>query len=271
MVKNSVTSDPKTHDNVRKAVLKSENPLWDGTISDWIPNPDENIIFDNGILKLAIRIPVTERNAVFVKELRAMLNTALSEFEGIRDVQVTCESDITSSAKVLRGKNIEKVKNIIAVASNKGGVGKSTVTVNLAAALKHIGAQVAILDLDVYGPSLPVMFDLQPSVPESANRIVPIEKYGIQLMSMGMLIPDEQTPLVFRAPVADKIVTQFFENVLWREVDYLLVDLPPGTGDIQLSLAQQLPHARMIMVTVSTEASISDVQKGIRMFTQEGL
>lgn len=160
------------------------------------------------------------------------------------------------------------VKNIIAIASGKGGVGKSSVATNLAVGLRHSGSSVGLLDADIYGPSQPGMFGAgndRPKIIE--NRIKPLERYGISFISMGLL-PGSDGPVVWRAPLAIKIIHQFLGNVLWGELDYLLIDLPPGTGDIQLTLAQQASLTGAIIVTTPQEIALGVARKGLKMFEQ---
>ncbi len=160
------------------------------------------------------------------------------------------------------------VKNIIAIASGKGGVGKSSVAANLAVALRHSGSSVGLLDADIYGPSQPGMFGAgndRPGIIE--NRIKPLSRHGISFISMG-LFPGSDGPVVWRAPLAIKIIHQFLENVLWGELDYLLIDLPPGTGDVQLTLAQQASLTGAIIVTTPQEIALGVARKGLKMFEQ---
>ena len=161
---------------------------------------------------------------------------------------------------------LPNVKNIIAIASGKGGVGKSTVSVNLACALKHLGAKVGLLDCDIYGPSIPLMMGAQgkPNVNDS-EMLVPLLAHGVKLMSMGFLIEGDQ-PVIWRGPMIVKTIQQFMFVVDWGELDYLLVDLPPGTGDAQLTLCQTVPLDGGVIVTTPQEASLGVVRKGVNMF-----
>jgi len=158
------------------------------------------------------------------------------------------------------------IKRIIAVASGKGGVGKSTCSVNLACALSHLGARVGLLDCDIYGPSIPLMMGVneRPTISES-EKLVPPSNYGVKLMSMGFLLEDDQ-PVIWRGPMIQKTIQQFVMAVDWGELDFLLVDLPPGTGDAQLSLCQIVPLDGGVIVTTPQEASLGVVRKGIAMF-----
>lgn len=164
---------------------------------------------------------------------------------------------------------IAGVKNVILVGSGKGGVGKSTVAVNLALSLKAIGHQVGILDADIYGPSIPRMVGAlnQPPELDKSQKIYPISRYGIQLMSIGFLV-DESQPIVWRGPMLFKAMDQFLRDVLWKDLDYLIVDLPPGTGDVALTLAQKVPVQGAIVVTTPQNLSLVDAKKAIGMFQQ---
>ncbi len=158
---------------------------------------------------------------------------------------------------------------IVAIASGKGGVGKSTVAVNVACALVRAGASVGLLDADVYGPSVPIMLGLGDERPQVRpdRRIVPIEKFGLRAISMGMFV-GERTPVIWRGPMVTKLITEFFRNVEWGELDYLVLDLPPGTGDAQLTVAQQVPLAGGVIVTTPQDVALLDVKRGITMFQQ---
>jgi ATP-binding protein involved in chromosome partitioning len=160
------------------------------------------------------------------------------------------------------------VRRVIAVASGKGGVGKSTVAVNLALALKALGNRVGLLDADIYGPSIPLMMGTQ-ATPRAGQdkKIYPVEKYGISLISMGFFL-DDKSPVIWRGPIVMSIVRQFLRDVLWSELDYLVVDLPPGTGDAALTLAQEVPLTGGVIVSTPQDVALLDVQRGIAMFRQ---
>lgn len=186
------------------------------------------------------------------------------------EVSILMSSDVTSTrdnAPLLPG-----VKNIIAVASGKGGVGKSTVTANLAVALAQSGASVGIIDADIYGPSMPTMFNCeheQPGIRKEGdkNLIIPIEQYGVKLISIGFLTPAENA-VVWRGPMASSALKQFIGDTDWGELDYLLIDLPPGTSDIHLTMVQTVPVTGAVLVTTPQKVAIADAQKGLQMFTQ---
>jgi ATP-binding protein involved in chromosome partitioning len=163
---------------------------------------------------------------------------------------------------------IPGIRDVVAIASGKGGVGKSTVAVNVACALVALGHRVGLLDADVYGPSVPLMLglDAKPEV-RPDRRIVPVERFGLRAISMGMFV-GERTPVIWRGPMVSKLITEFFKNVEWGELDYLLLDLPPGTGDAQLTVAQQVPLAGGVIVTTPQDVALLDVKRGITMFQQ---
>ncbi len=194
--------------------------------------------------------------------------------EAIQKIYPEAQTNVHTIAR--DAKNIDdtralpQVRNIIAVASGKGDVGKSTVAVNIALGLQKLGARVAIVDADIYGPSIPTMLGLQgqrPLVQEvyGQNKIVPLEAYGMQVISIGNIIEPEQA-VILRGPRLASILKQFFNDVLWNETDYMVVDLPPGTGDVQLSLVQTVPITGVVMVTTPQEVAVIDAIKGMNMF-----
>jgi ATP-binding protein involved in chromosome partitioning len=203
--------------------------------------------------------------------LRRMVHDAVAAIPDAGRITVEITQKIVSHA-VQRGvKLIPTVKNIVAVASGKGGVGKSTTAVNLALALAAEGASVGILDADIYGPSQPMMLGLA-GRPESRDgkTLEPLEAYGVQAMSIGFLI-DVDTPMVWRGPMVTQALEQLLKDTNWRDVDYLIVDLPPGTGDIQLTLAQKVPVTGAIIVTTPQDIALIDARKGLKMFEKVGV
>ena len=179
----------------------------------------------------------------------------------------------TTTKRTDAGSILPKVKNIIAVVSGKGGVGKSTVAANLALALSQGGAKVGLMDADIYGPSVPIMFGLRGERPmmmdvgNDKGMIVPLERYGIKVMSIGFLV-DEKNAVVWRGPMASSAIRQFVTDVFWGELDYLVVDMPPGTGDIHLTLVQTVPVTGVVIVTTPQDVALADAKKGIAMFGQ---
>jgi len=181
----------------------------------------------------------------------------------------------TSSTRKEADVLLPKVKNIIAVVSGKGGVGKSTVAANFALALSQGGASVGLMDADIYGPSVPIMFGVRGERPKMIDVngkgvIVPLEKYGIKLMSIGLLV-DEKSAVVWRGPMASSAIKQFVSDVNWGDLDYLVIDMPPGTGDIHLTLMQTVPVTGVIVVTTPQDVALADAKKGIAMFGQAQL
>ena len=203
--------------------------------------------------------------------LRKLATDAIASLPGAGRVTVNITQKITAHA-VQRGvKLVPGVKNIVAVASGKGGVGKSTTAVNLALALAAEGAKVGILDADIYGPSQPTMLGIT-GRPESTDgkTIEPMEAYGIQAMSIGFLI-DVDTPMVWRGPMVTQALEQLLKDTRWRDLDYLVVDMPPGTGDIQLTLSQKVPVTGAVIVTTPQDIALIDARKGLKMFEKVGV
>ena len=203
--------------------------------------------------------------------LRDMLREAAMAVPGVVQASVTITSNIVAHA-VQRGVQLlPGVKNIVAVASGKGGVGKSTTAVNLALALASEGARVGLLDADIYGPSLPMMMGLS-GRPEShdGKTMEPMENYGIQVMSIGFLVAQDEA-MVWRGPMATQALEQLLRQTHWKDLDYLIVDLPPGTGDIQLTLSQRVPMTGAVIVTTPQDIALLDAKKGIKMFGKVGV
>src|SRR6266550_2267990 len=203
--------------------------------------------------------------------IRKLVQNAVAALAGAGRVTVTVGHKIVSHA-VQRGvKLVPGVKNIVAVASGKGGVGKSTTAVNLALALAAEGAQVGMLDADIYGPSQPMMLGIS-GRPESKDGkgLEPMEGHGIQAISIGFLI-DIDTPMVWRGPMVTQALEQLLKDTRWRDLDYLVVDLPPGTGDIQLTLAQKVPVTGVVIVTTPQDVALIDARKGLKMFEKVGI
>ena len=203
--------------------------------------------------------------------IQRQIETALRALPGVGSVKVSVSSKVVAHA-VQRGvKLIPNIKNIIAVASGKGGVGKSTTAVNLALALAAEGASVGMLDADIYGPSQPTMLGIQ-GRPESPDgkMLEPMEGHGLQAISIGFLI-DADTPMVWRGPMVTQALEQLLKDTHWRALDYLIIDLPPGTGDIQLTLAQKVPVTGAVIVSTPQDIALIDARKGFKMFEKVGI
>ena len=206
-----------------------------------------------------------------IPTLRKALIAAVRTLPNIANVSVNLATKVTPHA-VQRGVQLlPKVKNIVAVASGKGGVGKSTTAVNLALALAAEGAKVGILDADIYGPSQPMMMGIE-GRPESADgkTMEPMENYGVQVMSIGFLV-EQDNPMIWRGPMATQALEQLLRQTNWDDIDYLIVDMPPGTGDIQLTLSQRVPLTGAVIVTTPQDIALLDAKKGIKMFEKVGV
>jgi ATP-binding protein involved in chromosome partitioning len=206
-----------------------------------------------------------------IAELRKTLIAAAKTVAGVGNVSVNVTSNIVAHA-VQRGVQLlPGVKNVVAVASGKGGVGKSTTAVNLALALAAEGAKVGLLDADIYGPSLPMMMGIE-GRPESADgkTMEPLENYGVQVMSIGFLVAQDEA-MVWRGPMATQALEQLLRQTNWQDLDYLVVDMPPGTGDIQLTLSQRVPMTGAVIVTTPQDIALLDAKKGIKMFEKVGV
>ncbi len=242
------------------------------------PNTGKDLVSSRS----AKNIQINGANVIFDVELGY---PAKSQIDGIRKASIAAVRTIDGMGSVTanvfskivahsaqRGvKLLSNVKNIIAVASGKGGVGKSTTSVNLALALAAEGAQVGILDADIYGPSQPMMMGIS-GRPESADgkTMEPMENYGLQVSSIGFMIdPDE--PMVWRGPIVTQALTQLLEQTNWRDLDYLIVDMPPGTGDIQLTMSQKVPVTGAVIVTTPQDIALLDARKGLKMFEKVGI
>ena len=208
---------------------------------------------------ISLDIERTSPASMVSDQLRAEASAAVAELPGVEEVNV----QVSAAAQAAQASGIQ---SMIAVASGKGGVGKSTVAANLAVALQRAGATVGLCDADVYGPSQGTMFgvDERPEADEE-RRLIPIEAYGVKLMSMGLLT-NKETPVIWRGPMASKLIQQFMGGVAWGELDYLIIDLPPGTGDVQLTLTQSVPLTGAVIVTTPQDVARNIAEKGLRMF-----
>jgi ATP-binding protein involved in chromosome partitioning len=189
---------------------------------------------------------------------------AVMAVPGVKKVEIKMDSDVPNDGR-MRGLVNMPIRNAIAVGSGKGGVGKSTVAVNIAMALAQSGARVGLMDADIYGPNIPTMLGVEKLPPPNGPRLIPAIAYGIKMISMGLLVKPGQ-PLIWRGPMLNSAIRQFLSDVEWGELDYLIVDLPPGTGDASLSLAQALPLSGAVIVTLPQLVSLEDAGRGLNMF-----
>ncbi len=228
----------------------------------------KNIVINDGVV--AFTIELTTPACPIKEEFRRQADEAVSALPGVNEV------NITMTAKMTPGRSKEAitgVANIIAVASGKGGVGKSTTAVNLAVAMARTGARVGLLDADIYGPSVPRMMGLagyKPEIDYDKKTFYPLENYGVKTISIGYLVEENQA-MIWRGPMVSGALSQLLTDVLWGELDYLFVDMPPGTGDVQLTLTQKVPVTGAVMVTTPQDIALLDCRKGIEMFKKAGV
>jgi ATP-binding protein involved in chromosome partitioning len=256
-----------TEQQVQEALKQLVDP---NTRQDYLTSKSaKNIKIDGDNVSVDILLGYPAKSQI--EPIRSEVAAALKNLAGVGKVTVNVTMKIVSHA-VQRGvKLVPGIRNIIAVASGKGGVGKSTTAVNLALALAAEGASVGVLDADIYGPSQPMMLGIT-GRPESKDgkSLEPMEGHGLQAMSIGFLI-DVETPMVWRGPMVTQALEQLTNETKWRDIDYLVVDLPPGTGDIQLTLAQRVPVTGAIIVTTPQDIALIDARKGLKMFEKVGI
>src|SRR5512144_2103633 len=256
-----------TEADVQKSLRELTDP---NTGKDFVSGKAvRKIRIDGGDIAVDIQLGYPARTQH--ETISKLIRDHLAQLPGVGRVDVNLSQKITSHG-VQRGvKLIPAVKNIIAVASGKGGVGKSTTAVNLALALASEGANVGVLDADIYGPSQPTMLGIA-GRPESTDgkTLEPLEAYGLQAMSIGFLI-DPDTPMVWRGPMVTQALEQLLKETNWRDLDYLVVDMPPGTGDVQLTLSQKVPVTGAVIVTTPQDIALIDARKGLKMFEKVGV
>jgi ATP-binding protein involved in chromosome partitioning len=227
-------------------------------------NAINNINIDGNKVEITVELNYPAKG--YHDELSKQITDVLAE-NGINNVSVTVDTKIVKYSTQKGVAILSEVKNIIAVASGKGGVGKSTTSVNLALALQAEGAKVAILDADIYGPSQPRMLGVSKLKPDTSaeGKLLPILGHGMQSMSIGYLV-DEDNPMIWRGPMVTQALEQMLRDTLWRGVDYMIIDLPPGTGDTQLTLSQKIPVSGSVIVTTPQDIALLDARKGLKMF-----
>jgi ATP-binding protein involved in chromosome partitioning len=226
----------------------------------------KNLKVESGVASFTIEL--TTPACPIKKEMEQWAREAVSKVEGIREARIQMTAAVTKGATAEGKQSIGGVKNIIAVGSGKGGVGKTSVTVNLAIALAQTGAKVGLLDADIYGPNVPLMMGIKGQPHAVGDRIQTLSNYGVRVMSMGFLTDQDDTPLIWRGPMLHSVIQQFLRQVDWGELDYLLIDLPPGTGDVQLSITQTVPLMGAVIVSTPQDVALQDARKAVMMFRQ---
>ncbi len=256
---------------VNKLLSKINYPGFSRDIVSFGMVDNIQIDSDNVIINLKITSQNEEKKAILVKDIEKNLSEFFSSVE-VKIYEIDKNKSSPISVPGGQPQTIEpilpEVKHVIAIASGKGGVGKSTVASNIACSLKREGFSVGLLDLDIYGPSLPIILGLnkKPDMTEK-NRLIPLERYGMKVMSFGFISGNE-TPVIWRGPLVSRMTEQFFKDVEWGKLDYLILDLPPGTGDVQLTLTQKLRISGAIIITTPQDIALSDVRKGADMFNK---
>lgn len=260
-----------TVEQIKEGLKKVRYPEGDSDIVSL--NMVEEINIDKNKVSFSVYLPVF--NSPFKKSIQKACTKALKDVLG---EEVEVEATITSKITVGRIDKTQEeilpgVKNIIAVASGKGGVGKSTVSTNLAISLAKLGSKVGLIDADVYGPSIPKMFGVEDGRPvaekvDGKDRIIPVEKYGVKMLSIGFFV-NQDDALIWRGAMATNALRQLINDALWGDLDYLVIDLPPGTGDIHLTMVQNMPVTGAIVVSTPQEVALADARKGISMFKAE--
>jgi len=255
-----------TKSELLNALRKIEEPGFNKDVL--ILNTIKNLNIKDHTLTLYLSLPIPV-NAI-TPQLKLKFESLLKkEYPKIKQVELKIDGREANTMEAKKESILPGVKYTIAVASGKGGVGKSTVAVNLAVALAKDGAEVGLVDADIYGPSIPLMLGIsgKPRIYQDANsmKMIPLESYGIKVISIGLLV-DDSSPIIWRGPMASGAVKQFMSDVEWGNLDYLIFDLPPGTGDIQLTLVQTIPLTSAVIVTTPQEVSLIDARKALKMF-----
>jgi ATP-binding protein involved in chromosome partitioning len=224
----------------------------------------KDLAIENG--RVSFTIELTTPACPVKDQLRDQASDAVRALPGVSQVSVQLTAKVRSASAPQTGRPpLPGVKNVIAVGAGKGGVGKTTVAVNLALALAKCGSRVGLLDGDIYGPNVPMMLGISTQLTTDGKQIVPAEKYGVQVVSIGFLTQDD-APIIWRGPMLHGAIQQFFREVAWKDLDYLIVDMPPGTGDVALSLSQTVPVVGAIVVTTPQNVSLSDSRRAVRMY-----
>jgi ATP-binding protein involved in chromosome partitioning len=224
----------------------------------------KNLVIDGS--RVAFTIELTTPACPVKDQMKEQARAVVAALPGVSSVEITMTAQVRAAVPPdLSRAPIPGVKNVIAVGAGKGGVGKSTVAVNLALALAQTGVRVGLIDADIYGPNVPMMLGLKAQLGTDGEKIVPAEQYGLQVVSMGFLTSDD-APVIWRGPMLHGVIKQFFHDVRWKDLDYLIVDMPPGTGDVALSLSQTAYVAGAIVVTTPQQVSLSDSRRAVAMY-----
>jgi len=262
----------------RKEILKAletitvagegQNMVESGAVANVITFGDEVVV------DLVLRVPAMHIRKRAEEDIKKTILELVSADAKIK-INVKVETPENPAVATIKGKSIPGIKNIIAVASGKGGVGKSTITANLAVTLAKMGFSVGILDADIYGPSMPIMFDVENEKPisilvDGKSKMKPIESYEVKILSIGFFTSPSQA-VIWRGPMASKALNQMIFDADWGELDFLLIDLPPGTGDIHLSIVQALPITGVVVVSTPQAVALADAKKGVSMFMSEAI
>jgi ATP-binding protein involved in chromosome partitioning len=224
----------------------------------------KDLALDGG--RVSFTIELTTPACPVKDQMRDQAEAAVRALPGVHDVAIQMTASVRQAAGPTAGRlEVPGVKNIVAVGAGKGGVGKTTVAVNLALALARHGGRVGILDGDIYGPNVPIMLGIQAQLTTDGEKIVPASNHGVQVVSMAFLTGDD-APVIWRGPMLHGVIQQFFRDVRWGELDYLIVDMPPGTGDVALSLSQTVPVSGAVLVTTPQTVSVADTRRAVRMY-----
>lgn len=257
-----MTTEKLTPELVLAALSKVDEPELHRDLVSL--NMIRNIKIEDG--KVSFEIVLTTPACPLKAKIEKEARFAVAAIPGVKAVVVTMQSNVPTDGRV-RGLLELPVKHAVAIASGKGGVGKTTVAVNVAVALAQTGAAVGLLDADIYGPNVPTMMGVNRLPPPKENKLIPAETYGVKMMSIGFMVRPGQ-PLIWRGPMLHSAIRQFLSDVEWGALDYLIIDLPPGTGDAQLSLAQSIPLSGAVIVTLPQAVSLEDASRGLYMFRE---
>jgi len=222
----------------------------------------KDVIVKDGNVSLSVVL--TTPACPLKNQIQSDVRSAISKLEGVNDIKINMTANFPHD-KAIQDKGNQSIKNIVAIASGKGGVGKSTVAVNIAVALSNAGSKVGLMDADIYGPNIPTMMGLNELPQPKDGKLIPAEAFGVKVISIGFLVKDGQ-PLIWRGPLLHSTIKQFIADVNWGPLDYLVVDLPPGTGDVQLSLSQHIPVTCGVVITMPQKVSVDDASRGVEMF-----